>query len=349
MAGCLQGVVILKAELHYELPAELIARRPCEPRDGSRLMVVDRARGSIEHRRFRDVVDYLRPADCLVLNRTRVLPAKFRGQRETGGRIEGIFVAEERPGIWRVMLKGSGRLREGETIGIGEGYRLRLERRLERGECEMRVEPVEAAVEVLGRIGSMPLPPYIDRESEDCDFEQYQTVYGDAPGAIAAPTAGLHFTHELLEKVRAGGVSIAECVLHVGLGTFQPIEVDELSAHVMHREWYSLPSGSAERIRAARSAGGRCVAVGTTSVRVLESSSAEGSLKSGEGWTNLFIYPPYEFRAVDMLITNFHLPGSTLLALVGAWMGMPLMRRVYATAIEERYRFYSYGDAMLIV
>ena len=299
----------------------------------------------------------------MVLNKTRVLPAKFEARRETGGRIEGLFIAEPSPGVWHVLLKGVGRLRDKESLVLSNGYRLSLVRRLDRGECEMRLEPAAPANEVLSKIGSTPLPPYIERnvkkskrqnvktwaQEDAADFEEYQTVYASVPGAVAAPTAGLHFTTELLERIHQAGVCAADLVLHVGLGTFQPIEVDDLSAHVMHREWYSLPQASVAAIRAARSSGGRIIAVGTTSVRVLETCSQSGSLQSGEGWTNLFIYPPYEFRAVDMLITNFHLPGSTLLALVAAWMGAPLLRRVYQTAIDAKYRFYSYGDAMLIL
>ena len=356
---------ILTKELQFELPTELIAQRPCEPRDASRLMVVYRASGAIEHRVFRDLPDYLDPRDTLVLNRTRVLPAKIAARRTTGGRIDGLFIREIRHGHWEVMLNGLRRVKIRESLTLNaeplrgdaenRAWRMTLVRRIERGLCEVSVEPADSAARVLDVIGAMPLPPYIHREADDrlefdaLDRDRYQTVFAREPGAVAAPTAGLHFTRELLERIGAMGVESVDVVLHVGMGTFQPVEVENLADHVMHKEWFKLAPESAARLRERRAAGGRIVAVGTTSVRVLESCSDHGQPSGREGWTDLLIYPPYSFRATDALVTNFHLPGSTLLALVAAFAGLPLMRKAYAEAIAERYRFFSYGDAMLIV
>ncbi len=346
-------------------------------------MVLHRATGKIAHRVFRDLSDYLRPHDCLVLNATRVVPARFSARRPTGGRIDGLFLRETATGRWEVMLNGAGRLKDGESLSLGAGrWSMRLMRRLERGICEVLIEPATAAAEVLDAVGAAPLPPYIRRGPDDdaelaaMDRRRYQTVYARAPGAVAAPTAGLHFTDGLLRALRERGVITAEILLHVGLGTFQPVEVDDLAQHKMHAEWYDLSEPAARTIQTARAAGGRIVAVGTTSVRVLETCAGKNGgevcmqqggvvrqvppvwptmpprrdwLQARSGWTDLLIYPPYEFRAVDALITNFHLPGSTLLALVCAFAGREAVLRAYAAAIGERYRFYSYGDAMLIV
>lgn len=285
-----------------------------------------------------------------------MLPARFVLRRETGGRIPGLFLSEVSPGIWRALLTGAGRLREGERLRIERGdWEITWLRHIERGECELRVDPPDSPATVLDRVGSMPLPPYIRRESpqpelDALDREQYQTVYAREVGSVAAPTAGLHFTHDLLTRIQAAGTSIAEVVLHVGLGTFQPIEVDDLSDHRMHREWYELDDAGTATIRDATEQGGRVIAVGTTSVRVLETIAAEGRpLRPISGWTDILIYPPYRFRAVSALVTNFHLPGSTLLALVMAFAGRDLTLRAYQAAIAERYRFFSYGDAMLII
>ena len=320
-------------------------------------MVVHRATGTIEHRVFAALPEYLTPRDCLVINRTQVVPAKFAAFRQTGGRINGLFVREEGPGDWIVLLAGAGRLKEGERLGLGvEGWSMSVLRRGERGECRVKVEPADPASIMLDLIGEAPLPPYIRRSDQDPtelrfhDRARYQTVYADTPGAIAAPTAGMHFTPELLRKIQHDlGVAIADVVLHVGLGTFQPVEVDDLSRHQMHREWFSLSPDSAVRVNRTRAGGGRCVAVGTTSVRVLETCAAGGTLLPQSGWTDLCIYPPYVFRTTDALVTNFHLPGSTLLALVFAFAGRELILRAYETAVRERYRFYSFGDAMLIM
>lgn len=346
-------------ELDYALPPELIAQAPAEPRDASRLLVLERATGRISHRVFRQLGEWLRPGDCLVLNNTRVLPARFFCRRETGGRVEGLFLRDARAGsggsasqAWCVLLKPAARLNVGERLRCdgADDQALVIAERHERGEWTVRPEPATSAEALLARIGQAPLPPYIHRgdgPSPD-DSERYQTVYARQAGAVAAPTAGLHFTTELLRRLRADGVQMAEVTLHVGLGTFAPIEVADLCDHRMHSEWFECPGETVERIAATRRAGGRIVAVGTTSARVLESLPAE--VRGGtRGWTDIFVYPPYAFRNVDALLTNFHLPGSTLMALVMAFAGVEVVRAAYQEAIAERYRFYSYGDAMAIV
>ncbi|MBN2563140.1 MAG: tRNA preQ1(34) S-adenosylmethionine ribosyltransferase-isomerase QueA [Phycisphaerae bacterium] len=344
-------------DLQYNLPPERIAQRPCQPRDAARLLVLHRATGIVQHRVVRDLPEFLNPDDCLVINRTHVLPAKFLARRQTGGQIGGLFVREESAGRWIVLLTGAGRLKEGERLALASSpWSMTLLQRGDRGSCEVRVDPPDPAHAVLNVIGAAPLPPYIRRSPDDpaelsaLDRERYQTVYGDAPGAIAAPTAGLHFTSELLQKIRGSvGTSVASVVLHVGLGTFQPVEVQDLADHPMHSEWYSLAPDNAAIIQRARVAGGRVVAVGTTSVRVLETCGKTGELLPHAGWTDLLIYPPYTFRMTDGLLTNLHLPGSTLLALVCAFAGSPAIMDAYQVAIREGYRFYSYGDAMLIL
>jgi S-adenosylmethionine:tRNA ribosyltransferase-isomerase len=323
-------------------------------------MFFDRGSGQIHHRVFSDLPGFLTPRDCLVINRTYVLPAKFVARRTTGGRINGLFVHEHSAGRWTVLLSGVRRLKDGERLTLGSSPRsspcwMTLLERGERGSCDVAIEPPEPARTVLEAIGTAPLPPYIQRSEGTpaaisvLDREYYQTVYAETPGSIAAPTAGMHFTPALLEKIRGQGTKIADVVLHVGLGTFQPVEVEDLADHHMHSEWYSLSAVSAAAIEQTRAGGGRIVAVGTTAVRVLETCGKAGSLVPQSGWTNLLIYPPYRFAATDAMVTNFHLPGSTLLALVGAFAGHERIMSAYRLAITERYRFYSYGDAMLIV
>ena len=341
-------------ELHYDLPPELIAQRPAEARDASRLLVLHRDTGRIEHRQFGDVREYLHAGDALVLNNTQVIPARFFCRRATGGRLEGLFLREAGE-LWRVLLKPSARLKVGQRVRCeGADEELELCERLERGEWAVRPLPPAAPVELLRRIGETPLPPYIRRDAagrtgspDEVDAQRYQTVYADRPGAVAAPTAGLHFTPGALAQLDGAGVRRAEVTLHVGLGTFAPISTEDLAQHEMHAEWFEAPDAALATLRAVRAAGRRIVAVGTTSVRVLESlpDLADGP---AAGWTNIFIYPPYRFRHVDRLITNFHLPGSTLLALVMALASPEQIRTAYKEAIEHRYRFYSYGDAMLI-
>lgn len=320
-------------------------------------MVLDRSSGDVRHLRFRDLPDLLKEDDCLVINRTSVLPAKFSARRQTGGRLDGLFIEERAPGRWTVLLSGVGRLVEGERLDLGhESWSMIFLRRLDRGACEVRIQPADAAHTVLEAIGEAPLPPYIRRSKDEPpdlrlrDRDDYQTVFATTPGAIAAPTAGMHFTPELLDRIQHGtGTTIADLVLHVGRGTFQPVEVDRLADHPMHSEWFSLPPESAASIRKTRADAGRIVAVGTTSVRVLETCSRSGALNPSTGWTDLMIYPPFEFQATDALLTNFHLPGSTLLALVFAFAGRQTVLNAYRCAIDEGYRFYSYGDAILIL
>lgn len=340
------------AELDYQLPAELIAQTPATPRDASRLMVVERSTGAIHHRVFRDLGEFLRSGDTLVVNDTRVIPARFECRRASGGRIEGLYLGVEGD-AWRALLKPSSRLRVSERLISDSGQEFELLVRHERGEWSLAPTPPVAPIEFLRRFGHVPLPPYINRGAErDEDIERYQTVYANRDGAIAAPTAGLHFTPALLERLREIGVRRATVTLHVGVGTFAPLEVDDLRNHRMHSEWRSFTTGTAELLSATRREGGRIVAVGTTSARVLESLPeviGSADVTASEGLTDIFIYPPYCFRNVDALITNFHLPRSTLLALVMAFAGADLTRRAYELAITERYRFFSYGDAVVIV
>ncbi len=318
-------------------------------------MVLDRATGEIEHATFHDLPGYLDADDCLVLNKTRVLPAKFTARRATGGRLDVLFVRELSPGRWHVMLSGAKRVRADELLSLeGTDARMILLRRLDRGLCEVGIDPPQSADGLLAAIGSAPLPPYIRRDGDDAclrqaDQQRYQTVFAEIPGAVAAPTAGLHFTPALLDRVRGKGVTTAEVLLHVGLGTFQPVEVDDLADHPMHSEYFELSHEAATLIADTRRCKGRAVAVGTTSVRVLETCGEGGELRPQSGWTDILIYPPYMFRMTDALLTNFHLPGSTLIALIFALAGRELTMKAYNLAVRERYRFYSYGDAMLIL
>ncbi|MFH1748402.1 MAG: tRNA preQ1(34) S-adenosylmethionine ribosyltransferase-isomerase QueA [Planctomycetota bacterium] len=348
------------SELQYELSPELIAQRPAEPRDASRLLVLHRDSGRIEQRTFRDVGEYLRADDCLVLNNTSVVPARFFCRRATGGRIEALFLCQDQHEM-RVLLKPSARLRTGERLkcdlhGWGTAsWDLIVGEKHERGEWSAQFDPPDPAGVVLECIGHTPLPPYIRSDTagrtgqpDEADLESYQTVFAERAGAVAAPTAGLHFTTELLVRLANAGVRQAKVTLHVGLGTFAPIEANDLARHKMHAEWYEILPPTIAALQTARARGGRIAAVGTTSVRVLESLPGL-HVGIGSGWTDIFIYPPYEFRHVDALLTNFHLPGSTLLALVMAFATPELIHKAYQLAIQERYRFYSYGDAMLIL
>jgi S-adenosylmethionine:tRNA ribosyltransferase-isomerase len=337
-------------DLDYELPAELIAQRPGATRDGSRLLVVDRAAGTFRDETFASLPEFFSAGDLCVFNNTKVVPAKLTARRATGGKIDGLFLADLGDGNWEVLLRGTSRLKPGERLMLQPaefGDALDLGEHRGRGRWTVRLVSDCGTVEVLERVGRTPLPPYIRRDGADGDADRarYQTVYAEVPGAIAAPTAGLHFSAEVLDRLREGGVDSCCVTLHVGMGTFSPIAVDELSDHTMHEEWYTLTEEAAGKTAGCRDAGGRVLAVGTTTVRVLE--SCVGS--AGTGWTDIFIRPPYRFKCVDALLTNFHLPRSTLLALVMAFAGIDLMREVYEHAVRQRYRFFSYGDAMLIV
>ncbi|MDM8007337.1 MAG: tRNA preQ1(34) S-adenosylmethionine ribosyltransferase-isomerase QueA [Phycisphaerae bacterium] len=353
---------MLISELQYELPPELIAQEPAKRRDASRLLVLDRSTGGLRHEVFSSLPRLLPAKALLVMNDTRVLPARLYMVRRSGGRVEGLFLREAEGGTWEIMLTGSGRLKTGEELQIdGSTRRLRLMKPIAGGVWLVEPVPGGAAVEILAECGHPPLPPYIRRgrhdgntdvkdEREELDRERYQTVYARQPGAVAAPTAGLHFTPEVLSDLRTAGMETAWVTLHVGVGTFAPIRCDDLAEHKMHAEWYDCPAATAEAVNAARAEGRPIVAVGTTSVRVLETCADEsGHVIAGSGWTRLFIYPPYRFKVVDDMVTNFHLPGSTLLAMLFAFAGREAILNAYNEAIRERYRFYSYGDAMLVL
>jgi S-adenosylmethionine:tRNA ribosyltransferase-isomerase len=348
--------------LDYDLPSELIAQDPAGIRSESRLLVVHRASGGLTDSRFHRVGEFLRPGDCLVLNDTKVLPARFFARRATGGRLEALFLGETAtPGVWQVLLKGVRKLKSEETIRIVDGHEqdycaARVLERQDEGVCLLKVQAEAPAESVLHEIGFPPLPPYIRRDHDwskaEDDRRRYQTVYAQQSGAVAAPTAGLHFTEELLEGLSRAGIRFARVTLHVGAGTFKPIAAERVEDHEIHQEWYRLDAANAELINKARADGGRIVAVGTTATRVLETvagRAATRDLCADEGTTKLLITPGYEFKIIDAMITNFHLPRSTLLALVGAFAGLEPILAAYRHAIAERYRFYSYGDAMLIV
>ena len=335
----------------YDLPADLIAQQPPAQRGESRLLALNRATGEMSHRHFRALPELLRPGDLLILNDTRVLPARLVGRREnSGGQWQGLFLAEHPGGLWEMMCQTRRKPRPGEFIQIEPGpLRLELIEKTPSAIWLVRPDRPGSLVELLTAHGRMPIPHYIRKGLADDDDEQrYQTVFARQPGAIAAPTAGLHFTTDLFERLKDRSIEWAYLTLHVGIGTFLPIRTEDYRQHVMHREWGELPAATVESIQACRARAGRVVAVGTTSVRVLETVAATGPIRPWSGQTDLFIYHPFEFRAVNALITNFHLPRSTLLLLVGAFAGADRLRAAYAAAVEREYRFYSYGDAMYI-
>jgi S-adenosylmethionine:tRNA ribosyltransferase-isomerase len=344
------------AKYDYELPKELIAQQPAVCRTDARLLVVDRRQNTLTHKHVRDLPEMLRKNDCLVVNNTRVVPARLLGHRNaTGGHWEGLFLETNPDGLWRLMCQTRGKLQPGDVITLtsavnAEDVELELVAKEPDGTWIARPRSDQEAFALLDRVGRVPLPPYIRKgQMVRADRENYQTVYAKVPGAVAAPTAGLHFTAALLERLADGGVELCSLTLHVGAGTFRPIATDTLAEHPMHSEWANLQPAAVDRIAACRERGGRTVAVGTTSMRVLETAAADGCLRPFTGNTDLFIRPPYEFHAVDVLLTNFHLPRTTLLVLVRTFGGDELIRRAYDEAIRERYRFYSYGDAMLIL
>jgi S-adenosylmethionine:tRNA ribosyltransferase-isomerase len=345
-------------DFDYACPPELIAQHPVPDRAASRLLVLDRRDGSVAHRRFREFPDLLGAGDVLVLNTSRVIPARLHGVRDNGRPAEILLVHPEPDGTWLAMVHPGGKLKAGRRIWVGSeggGAEVEIVGVVGGGLRRVRFRRLDARA-TMERFGEVPLPPYIQRAPEPGDRERYQTVYARADGSVAAPTAGLHFTPDLLAAVRARGVEIVEVVLHVGPGTFKPVEVSDPRDHVMHAEWYEIGEAAAAAINARRAGGGRAWAVGTTVARVLETAArtaapvlAPGVLGSGAGWTDLFIYPPYRFRAVDALLTNFHLPRSTLLMLVAAFAGYEAVMGAYREAVRERYRLYSYGDAMAVV
>ncbi|MCJ7543526.1 MAG: tRNA preQ1(34) S-adenosylmethionine ribosyltransferase-isomerase QueA [Phycisphaerae bacterium] len=348
------------SDFDYPLDIALVAQHPSAQRDQSRLLVLRRRDGRVSDHVFSELPGILKAGDLLVVNDTAVIPARFLCRRGGGGRVDGLFLRELSPGRWEVMLRNAGRCRRGETLTVeaSPGVVVELGKRLGEGRYELTVSPARLALDLLREFGLPPLPPYIRRaggEHAAADRQRYQTVYAARPGAVAAPTAGLHFTHELLAALAGKGIHTAAVTLHVGVGTFAPVKAEDPIAHRMHAEWYELPASTAEAVQAARREGRRVVAVGTTSLRVLETAGVAGRvLVAGSGWTELFVYPPARFRVVDALITNFHLPRTTLLMLVAAFCspgdekGLERVRAAYAHASAQRYRFYSYGDAMLI-
>jgi S-adenosylmethionine:tRNA ribosyltransferase-isomerase len=338
-------------EFDFALPPELIAQHPAERRDGSRLLVLHRQTETWEHRRFTDLPELLRAGDILVRNNSRVLPARLLGTRvRTGGAWEGLFLQARDEGTWELLTRTRGRPEIGERIRVDGGLELELTGRAEGGAWVARPLSEGTPTALLEQFGQVPLPPYIRKGREESgDRERYQTVYAQAPGSVAAPTAGLHFTEAVFEALQARGVSWVDVTLHVGIGTFRPIETDDIDAHQLHSEWATLSAPTAEALRAARAAGGRVLAVGTTAARTLETASQGGTFAPFDSPTALYLKPGHTFRGVDALLTNFHLPRSSLLVLVSALAGVEFVRAAYAEAIRERYRFYSYGDAMLIL
>ena len=333
----------------YDLPEELIAQTPLEKRDSSRLLVLDRQTGETCHKHFYDIYDYLQPGDCLVMNDSRVLPARLLGRRPSGGAVELLLLRDMGDKKWECLAKPGRKLQPGQEVIFGDGeLTATILEVLEDGNRLVEFHFEGIFLEVLERLGKMPLPPYIKAQLQD--QERYQTVYSREVGSAAAPTAGLHFTQQLLNKLREKGVSLAFVTLHVGLGTFRPVKVENINDHHMHSELCILPEETAEILNKTRQAGGRIICVGTTSCRTLESLACEdGTFTAGSKWTEIFIYPGYRFRAMDGLITNFHLPESTLVMLVSAFAGREKVLRAYSEAVEEKYRFFSFGDAMLII
>ncbi len=332
----------------YDLPEELIAQTPIERRDASRLMVLDKNSGEIEHRHFYDLPDYLHPGDCLVLNDSRVIPARLFGVRPGGGVTEIVLLRDLGDKRWECLCRPGKKMRVGSTVSFGDGeLSAVVEEVHEDGNRVLCFAYEGIFLEILDRLGQMPLPPYIKVQLED--KERYQTVYSREPGSAAAPTAGLHFTQELLERIRAMGVEVCFVTLHVGLGTFRPVKAENIEDHDMHSEYCTISAETAETINRTKAHGGRVIAVGTTSCRTLESFAGEnGHMEVASGWTNIFIYPGYRFKCIDALVTNFHLPGSTLVMLVSALAGRENILRAYETAVQEKYRFFSFGDAMFI-
>lgn len=336
------------SDFYFDLPEELIAQTPLERRDGSRLLTLDKVTGETTHRHFYDLPSLLRPGDCLVLNNSRVLPARLLGRRSGGGACEILLLIDRGEKVWECLVRPGKKLRTGARVTFGDGELLaEIVGEVEGGNRLVRFEYEGIFLEVLERLGRMPLPPYIREELED--GERYQTVYSKVVGSAAAPTAGLHFTQQLLEQVKSIGVKVCYVTLHVGLGTFRPVKADNLDEHEMHSEYCVIPQETADIINETKRTGGRVICVGTTSCRTIESWAAEdGTLKASAGWTNIFIYPGYRFKVLDALITNFHLPESTLIMLVSALAGREHVLNAYAEAVRERYRFFSFGDAMFI-
>lgn len=337
-----------KSDFYFDLPEELIAQTPLEKRDASRLLHLDKHSGAVEHRHFFDIKSYLRAGDCLVLNDSRVLPARLIGARPTGGAVELVLLKDLGDNKWECLSRPGRKTKPGQEILFGDGeLKATILSVADGGNRIVKFEYEGIFLEILEKLGKMPLPPYIKEELQDS--ERYQTVYSKELGSAAAPTAGLHFTKELIKEIEANGVKVCYVTLHVGLGTFRPVKAEDIEDHDMHSEFCIVPDETAATVNETKKSGGRIVAVGTTSCRTLESFTGDdGMLKATSGWTNIFIYPGYRFKCIDALITNFHLPESTLIMLVSALAGRENVLNAYKTAVEERYRFFSFGDAMFI-
>lgn len=342
-------ILIKTHDFYYDLPPELIAQTPIARRDASRLLTLNKETGETEHHHFYDLPSFLRPGDCLVLNDSRVLPARLIGHRvPTGGACEVVLLIDRGENTWECLVRPGKKLREGAVISFGEGELTgQIAQVLDNGNRLIRFSYEGIFLEILERLGKMPLPPYIKEELQDS--ERYQTVYSKEIGSAAAPTAGLHFTPELLEKIQAMGVAVCYVTLHVGLGTFRPVKAEEITDHQMHSEYCVISDETAQIINRTKAAGGRVICVGTTSCRTIESwAGEEGTMQASAGWTNIFIYPGYRFKVLDGLVTNFHLPESTLIMLVSALAGREHVLAAYEEAVREKYRFFSFGDAMFI-
>ena len=338
------------SDFYYDLPEELIAQDPLEDRSSSRLLVLNKETGEREHRVFRDIIEYLHPGDCLVINDTKVIPARLIGERVgTGAKIEVLLLKRKENDVWETLVRPGKKMKIGAQVSFGDGLLIgEVIGIVEEGNRLIKFRYEGIFEEVLDRLGQMPLPPYITHQLKDRN--RYNTVYATHEGSAAAPTAGLHFTPELLEEIQKKGVDIARVTLHVGLGTFRPVKVENVTEHHMHSEFYQIDEEAAEKINRAKAGGGRVICVGTTSCRTIESAAAEdGHLKACSGWTEIFIYPGYKFKVLDCLITNFHLPESTLIMLIAALAGREHVLEAYEEAVRERYRFFSFGDAMFIV
>lgn len=337
---------MLVTDFDYDLPQELIAQHPMEPRDHSRLLVVDKKTGEIEHKHFYDLVNYLKPGDVLVFNDTRVIPARLHGTKDTGAHVEVFLLTRRDATDWEVLVRPGKKLQVGATINFSDELSCEVIEHTDFGGRVVRFKYDGIFEEILDRLGETPLPPYITAPLED--KERYQTVYNRERGSAAAPTAGLHFTKELLQKIKDIGCEEVFVTLHVGLGTFRPVSEAKIEDHKMHKEFYTVSQEAADAVNKAKAEGRRIIAVGTTAVRTLEAAGADGQLHAGSSWTNIFIYPGYKFRLVDDLVTNFHLPQSTLLMLVSTLSTREIMLQTYKKAVEEKYRFFSFGDAMFI-
>lgn len=337
---------MLVTDFDYELPQELIAQHPMEPRDHSRLLVVDKKTGEIEHKHFYDLVNYLKPGDVLVFNDTRVIPARLHGSKDTGAHVEVFLLTRRDATDWEVLVRPGKKLQVGAKINFSDELSCEVIEHTDFGGRVVRFKYDGIFEEILDRLGETPLPPYITAPLED--KERYQTVYNRERGSAAAPTAGLHFTKELLQKIKEIGCEEVFVTLHVGLGTFRPVSEAKIEDHKMHKEFYTVSQEAADAVNKAKAEGRRIIAVGTTAVRTLEAAGADGQLHAGSSWTNIFIYPGYKFRLVDDLVTNFHLPQSTLLMLVSTLSTREIMLQTYKKAVEEKYRFFSFGDAMFI-